>query len=222
MRKLHFTLLLLALTTYLYGQRRIDLVTLKTIVTDKNSAFFYDSLVEKFIRKPNSFEQSMAVRLYYGKLFSKYYKLYKVSDEEKEFNKYLKQNRYKKAIPIGESILKTDPVNLEIGAKLLNAYLQEKIFEKTDSLQARVNVLMKAVKYSGTGDDEGSPIKVVSVGDEYAIMGLMGYAPLQRSSIMKQSSTIDSWVVRDVKTRSKFNLCFEVIINLDAMPNFDN
>lgn len=218
-RKLFFAFVIMTSAIHLNAQRRIDLVTLKTIVTDPNSASFYDSLVVKFVKNPKSIDLTMAVRLYYGKMYSKYYAPFKVTEQERAFNKALKRRKFKKAIPIGEAILKSDPVSLETTVNLLIAYKQEKLFEKEDLLGSRLKVLMKAVQYSGTGDDEASPIKVVSVGDEYAIMAIMGYVPVKRSSVMTLSSTIDSWIVRDLKTNGQFNLSFEVLLNFEGSGN---
>jgi hypothetical protein len=208
-----FLPLLITLAIFAEGQGRIDLVTLKAITTDPDSPSYYDSLIKIFVQKPEVFDQTRAIRFYYGKLFSKNYRPYYLTENEKKFAKLLAGERYTKAMQVGDLILKEDPGNFAITVHMFYLCKDKKLVEKTDTLERRINIFLKAIRYSGDGLDEASPIKVVAIPDEYAMMRLLGYTPLTRSTIRKESSALDLWAVK--QGDEEFNLCFEVLLNTE-------
>lgn len=204
-----------------HSQNTIDLEEIKRLTKDSTSRYFYDTLVSDFMTVPHSFEMTKGLNLYFGKLYSSYYKIYNFSHDEVEFDKFLSRRNYKKAIPLGEEILKHDPVNLEILLKMLTCYIDTDEKKLTDLTRTKISVLYNAILYSGTGENKELAYKVVAIGDEYAIMGILGVQGLTRISSMNISSTTDSWKIRDQKTGDKRDLYFEVLINKSAMPNFE-
>lgn len=123
-RQLFILLTLLTSSSFHSGfcQNNIDLEEIKVFTQDSTSEYFYDSLIQEFQDNPSSFGAAKGLNIYYGKLFSKYYKTFNFSEDERKFNEFLSRRNFKKAIPLGEQILKNDPVNFEIIFKLVGAY----------------------------------------------------------------------------------------------------
>lgn len=204
------------------SQGSINLDEIKRLTKDSTSRYLYDTLVHDFLTIPHSFEMTKGLNLYYGKLYSHYYKIFNFSDEETKFNQLLSKRKYKQAILVGEEILKNDPVNLEILLKILACYTESDNKQLIDLTSAKINILYNAILHSGAGEDMESAYKVIAVGDEYAMMEILGVQGLTRHSRMKTSSTIDSWKIRDQETGNKRDLYFEVLINMSAMSDFKN
>jgi len=204
-----------------FCQNTIDFKEIQTLTKDSTSRYFYDTLVHDFLTVPQTFEETKGLNVYYGKLYSKYYKVYDVNGEEHKFSQLIQKGNCKKAITVGDQILKGDPVNLEILLKMFSCYNQLGSTELAKITREKVSVLYRAILHSGTGERKESAYNVVSIADEYAVMAMLGMQPLTRRSSMHGESTTDSWEVRDLKSREKKQLHFNVLINLSAMPEFN-
>ena len=203
----------LALTISTGLSQEINLEEIKTLTKDSTSKYFYDTLVREFLLHPHDFEMTKGMNLYYGKLFSKYYKPHAFNKEESSFNEFLRSENYEGALTVGERILEKDPVNLSLLLKLLKCYAVTKDYALADLTRMQVDILYKAILHGGTGQKREKALKVIDIGDEYAMMVLMNVEGLSRRSIMKSSSIIDVWKIRSLKKGGKKNLYFEVLIN---------
>lgn len=215
MIRLFFLTLSILLASHSFGQRNLDLKLIDKLTNDSTSEYFYSKIVFEFQHSPATIDPLKANYLYYGKLFTKTYKMFQFSADENEFNKLLGKGKYKKAIPLGENILQSDPANLDIISKLNICYKKEKQIEKADTGLLRQNILLNTVLTSGTGQEAENAFKIVAIGDEYIIMSLLGITGLSRQSIMKGTSTIDTWKIKETKSGKKSLLHFEWLVNVE-------
>jgi hypothetical protein len=210
-----FLSLIFVINGSLYAQSFLDLKEIGNRTNDSTSAYFYPTLIYQFKNNPQSFDTTKAKFLYYGKLYSKNYKMFQFTGDDKEFNRLLNKHSYRKAIPFGEKILQEDPANIEVNVKLNLCYNKGDMKEKADTTLIKLTFLLNAVFQSGTGRDKDSGYQVVAIGDEYIVMSWLGLVTLSRQSAMKGSSTIDSWEVKNIKTGQKSTLHFEWLVNLE-------
>ena len=196
----------------------IDLEEIRTLTHDSTSKYFYDTLVKEFFVDPGHFEMTKGMNLYYGKLYSKYYRPYAFNEQERKFDELMKRGYYAAAISIGEEIRKKDPVNFELLLKLLKCYQETKQTEMAELANLQARILHNAMLHSGTGETIESPIKVIAIAEEYVLMSIMELRGLSRKTTRTGSSVIDSWKVQPSKKEAKREIHFELLLNLDAMP----
>lgn len=215
MIRLSYLSFLLLFTNLLFGQSDLDLKEIDKLTNDSTSRYFYPSLIYDFNNQPQYFDLIQTKFLYYGKLYTKSYKMFQFSADEGEFNKLLSKGRYKKAIPIGEKILQENPASIEIISKLNLCYNKTGLQENADITLNKLTLLLNTVFESGTGKEQKTAFKVVAIGDQYAIMAWLGVKGLSRQSLMKNGSAIDSFKVKDTKSGKKYDMHFEWLVNTD-------
>jgi len=192
------------------------------LTTDPSSRYFYDTLIVDFLKAPNDFEMTKSICLYYGKLYSRFYKPYNFSEAETSFEEFFRQGNYQRAIALGERIVEKDPVNFMVLLQLLKCYFETNEEALALRVRASVQVLHRAILHSGSGEDTASSLKVIAIADEYGIMRLMNVEPISRNSQMKSSSVIDHWKIKPVEKGKKRDLYFELLINREALPDSGN
>ena len=216
----HFIILLLFITasTESFSQNPIDLNKIKKAVIDTSSIFSYYSLVEKFSSNPSLLDISDGTVIYYGKLFTKNYKPYKINFDEIEFTKLVAKKKWKQAITKGEEIIKSDPTNLEILSELSMCYKKTNLPDKSELTKSKVDLLVSSILAYGSGLSKENTLKVISVGDEYAVMRMLGISGISRSSLISATSILDTWEAKD-KNGKRIVFFVEVLNNLQEMPN---
>jgi hypothetical protein len=198
-----------------FGQTKIDLKEIEKLTKDSTSAYFYSTLISEFNNHPKVFESAKAKFIYYGRLYTNSYKMLQFTADDKQFNNLLSKGKYKKAIPFGERILQEIPANIEIISKLHLCYDKSDMKEEADTALTKLTILLNTVLESGTGQNPNEAFKVVAIGDEYSIMALLGLSGITRQSLMKSTSTIDSWKVKEIKSGKKSELHFEWLVNIE-------
>lgn len=214
MARIIFLSLLTLYTCILFGQSGFDLKEIQKLTNDSTSSYYYLTLISEFNDQPETFDSVKAKFLYYGKLYTKNYKMFQFTEDDKQFNNLIRRNKCQKAIPIGEKIVQEHPSNIEIISRLYTCYKKANLKGKADTALTKLTILMKTVFQSGTGQRMEDALKVVAIGDEYIIMAWLGVTGLSRQSVMKENSTIDSWKVKDLKSGKKSEMHFEWLVNL--------
>src|SRR5688572_5126301 len=97
----NFLILLFAAFPVSKAIGQINLEEIRALSRDTSSRYFYDTLVVDFLREPEDFEMTKGITIYYGKLFSKYYKPYDFSEDEVNFDDFLRRGNYARAITLG-------------------------------------------------------------------------------------------------------------------------
>jgi hypothetical protein len=216
----HLLILIAALfaTTSGFAQDSLDLEEIKRAVRDTGSGSGHPVLLEQFNKFPGLLSISKGTTIYYGRLFTEGYKPHQLNFEAIEFTKLLLKKKYKKAIPKGEEILRTDPANLEILAKLLVCYKETGQAANADLTKGKVDLLMASIMTNGSGESKDNTVKVVSVGDEYAVMGMLGIAGLTRSTVITRSSIFDTWKARGPNGQH-MDFFVELLLNKDPVES---
>ena len=196
------------------SQIPIDLNKIKEFVVDSTSTSNYRSLVEEFNQNPSALDTNKGSLIYYGKLFGNY-DLYKINFDELNFSELVLKKKYKQAISKGEDLLKSDPVNLEILSKLLLCYNKTDNKGKEEITKIKVGLLTTCILTHGDGLSDSTTLKVISVGDEYAMMGILGISGMSRNSKMSAKSTVDTWKAKNSKGK-RIEFFVEVLYNLQA------
>ncbi len=185
--------MLIMCCSVLPAQRAIDFEEIHRNVQDSTSVYFYEKLTYQFVYRPTSLDSLQARHLYYGQLKGKK----KPNELEKsDFFKLVRAGNWKEAIPEGEKILQTDPVNLEVLGIMLGAY------SKTDpenpqlalrGLQFRT--LVEAVLAATTEHKSQKIYTVMKVVDSYIIAGVQNIdlGTYTRRSEHTPEGIIDHW-----------------------------
>ena len=215
MRKLFLLNFLCLFVVFSFGQSSFNLKEIEILTHDSSSEFYYPTLLLEFNNHPKSFDSTKAKFLYYGKLYRENYKMFQFAPEQGEFNDLFKNERYKKAIQVGEIILQNDPTNLEILLKLNTCYKKREFNEKVDTTTIKLAALINTILANGNGQEKISAYKVVDIADEYVIMAWLGIVGLTRESTMQQNSAIDLWKVRNIKSGKKYEMHFEWLVNTE-------
>ena len=213
--KVIVTIFVLTTAAAFPGSGQVNLDEIRTLTTDTSSRYYYDTLLVDFLRHPEEFEVTKAITLYYGKLYSRFYKPYHFGEDEVAFDELVKRENYSRAITVGERILERDPVNLAVLLKLLKCYFETKEQSLADLTRVKARVLHNAILKSGSGEQESSPLRVIAIADEYAVLGLMDVKLLTRSSQVYPASVMDRWKVQPKQGKKK-EVWFEVLLNKEA------
>jgi hypothetical protein len=210
-------LLFVLAATKLLSQTSIDLKEIEKMTTDSTASPSYSVLVEIFNSSPSALNVHEGKLIYYGRLFSASYKPYKLNFDEVDFTKLVGSRKYKQAVPKGEDLLKADPANLEVMARMFTCYKKLGLHDKADLTKAKIDLLVSSILAQGTGRSKDSTMKVVSVGDEYAMMGVLGISGITRRSSITGVSILDTWKVKNSKG-NRIDLYVEVLINPKDKP----
>jgi tetratricopeptide (TPR) repeat protein len=210
----------LVTTCLAYGQS-FDLEKIRSATTDSTNQYFYAKLVAEFLAEPEYFPAEKGIYLYYGHMYSEYYKYFKYSKQAGQFDKFITNRRYKKAIEVGEKLLEQDPMALDLLLKLNVCYKFENMPDKAAEALKKAEVLLRAIKSMGD-----RPYIVTSVNDEYIFMAGEKLTRIERVSrtptdsekiprtkVQGISSVLDSWDVKDERTNEKKTIFFEVLYN---------
>lgn len=198
------------------SQILIDLNKIKEFVNDSTAISNYQSLVEEFNQNPAALDSNKGSLIYYGKLFRNY-NLYRINFDEINFSELVFKKKYKQAISKGEDLLKSDPINLEILSKLLICYSKTDNKVKEELTKVKVGLLTTSILTHGDGLSDSTTLKVITVGDEYAMMGMLGISGISRNSKMSGKSTTDTWKAKNSKGK-RIEFFVEVLHNLQAEP----
>lgn len=218
MKHLIILLLFTVASSDIFSQGSLDLGNIKKAALDTTSKFSYYPLVEKFNSNPLVLNIPEGTVIYYGKLFTRGYKPYKINFDAIEFTKLFVKKKYKKAIPKGEEVIRTDPANLEILSKLSMCYKKAGLIDKSDFINSKVDLLISSILTYGSGQSKENTLKVISIGDEYAVMGMLGISGISRKSSVTAPSIIDRWAAKD-KNGKRIDFFVEVLNNPQAFTS---
>lgn len=207
----------LSKTDKVLGQAPVDLESIKLITRDSSQAYHYPKLLEEFVTSPEYFPYAKGVHVYYGYLFTKEYKAFNLSKDRVDFNKLLSRRKWSRAAELGEKLLAENPVDMEILSKLSFCYDRNGQQDLAAKLKHRIGVLHRVVMASGDGNRFESPYKVISVSDEYVIMGIERIEGLSRQSKSGNNSIVDIWTARASGKQDQQTVCFEILRNLEGI-----
>ncbi len=166
------TVLCIVTLTHAYGQKisNIDFDLIKTNIQDSTSTSFYPLLIERFLKADSTLTAKEYEFIYYGNIYYEHYEPYGESEAESKFLELYRDEKYKKAIPFGDKVLKENPVNLKILFKMLVCF--NVLGDKTTARHYAdlYFPLLECIFNSGDGKDFQTAYVVIKVSDEYEIL----------------------------------------------------
>lgn len=172
MKDLISVLILILFFSVSFAQKivNIDFNYVKEETTKKNSDNYYEKLLDRYNKYDTTFTEEEYMFLYYGFTFRPEYNPYGISKEEEKFFDAYHAGNYKKAIPLGQSVLAKNPVHLNILFKMAVCYYA---LNEVDMFKFYISIykgLLSAVYRSGDGMSIETAWVVNSVSDEYEIL----------------------------------------------------
>lgn len=134
----------------------------------------YDKLLKRFVDNDTTLTDEEMNVVYYGAVFQKNYNPYSTHKKEKKFFNYYNNTKFKKALRIGEKILKKEPLNFKIVFKLLAcayALKDEKKIEKYGFYYAKI---LNTILSSGDGLSPETAFVVIDVDHERTFISQLG------------------------------------------------
>lgn len=175
-------------------QVQLDLKSLEKNLKDPKSNYHYDKVLFKYLGYPQSMDSTDIQYLYYGRNFAGT----KVSMTDEDFKKlaeYYRDEKFTEAAQLGEQLFKKDPSNLDVLLILLQSL--KNIGNEKDFIFRlhQFRTLITAIKNSGDGKTEKTPIIVNSVGDEYIFLNTQNIQldGFNRTSKVLQDGMMDVW-----------------------------
>lgn len=168
--KIIFILLFTSYSTF--GQKilSVDFDAIKLEIEDSNSTNYYPLLLEQFSNFDSTLTLNEYKLLYYGSTFQKKYSPYGADSKESAFYKEYNTKNFKAAIPIGEEILKENPINVTLLFKLMVSHFQLDEETKSKNYARSYYRLLDVIYNSGDGSSIKTAYVVINVSDEYQII----------------------------------------------------
>lgn len=135
------------------------------------------------------------------------------SDQVKSMYEKLNKNDYKAALAIANSVLDQQYVNID--AHMIASLAYDGLNDKASAEQHH-NIavgLINSILHSGSGASQSSPYVVISIGEEYALMRVLGWMPRKQSYIKEGKRSFDSIEAVDTKAHSIVTVYFDVSLS---------
>ena len=143
---------------------------IKDQIMNAQSPYFYPELVARLRKKDTSLNHIDYHHLYYGSVFLRSYQPYGVSNLKKKFLDTYQEKDYKKAVTVGQNVLKENPVDLEVLLKMSISHLELGNDGEKRAYAIQYFSFLDVIYRSGTGRNLNSAYVVISVDHEYFIL----------------------------------------------------
>jgi hypothetical protein len=132
-----------------------------------------------------------------------------IRDIRKSVWKSIDQKAFQEAITEADKGLSLDPVDIEL---LMGkaAAMRELKDPSADQVRARWMALADSILVSGDGKSFGSAFKVISVDEEYSVIGLIGLENERQTLHADHGSMFDVLTVHSRKGKDTFDLYFNI------------
>lgn len=175
---------------------------------------------KKLLKKALKFDTTLdfkKLRMAYAKtsFYNPYDTTYKKIKEE--MMTALKAKQYKRAIKLANSILKTNFLNPDAHLICFYAYKDLKDKKNARFHNFILNGIVASILKSGNGKTPASAYKVISINEEYAVLGSLSLNVLKQQLIRKDGNNYDKMIVKSKKTGKTFDVYFNVNIPLNWM-----
>lgn len=174
--QLSFILVLLIWVNSVLAQNigSVNFSKIRSEIQDPNSQYYYPSLLKRIWADDTTLELKHYKRLYYGSVFQDYYHPYGASDAKKEFSQIYSDKKHKEAISKGKEVLSENPVDIEVTLKMIYSYLELKDTAAAKIYGHKYFGFLDVIYSSGDGQTPQTAFVVISVDDEYRIVGDLG------------------------------------------------
>lgn len=187
-------LLIVLFPVSIFAQKpKIDFKAVEKSLTSEKSPYHYDKLIFKYKAYPKSLDSMESQYLYYGRNFRKDI-ISTTDDDFKMLAADFKNGNFDECIRLGKILYDKDPTNLDILLILLKAYDSKKDGNNFMHHLSQFRALTDAIRGSGDGKSEETPLMVNTVGDEYILLNIMNLGQeYNRTSAASKDGMLDLW-----------------------------
>jgi hypothetical protein len=149
-------------------------------VGDKNSPYYYNTLLKRYNKADSTMTTIERRHLYYGYSFQKEYSPYKIPDAQEELNKLLRSQQtdkktLEKLIKISEKVLKDYPFSVRIKEYRIYAFKQLERYKEANAEEIQAAMIIDAILSTGDGSTTDKSFHVISTSNEYEILDILGF-----------------------------------------------
>jgi hypothetical protein len=155
-------------------------INIEKNVKDRNSSFYYPTLMAKYLNANSEMTIEEARHLYFGYVFQSNYVPSDTSSYNNKLSKTLSRvtftpSDYAEILEYSDALLLQDPFNLRaLNSKLL-VFAQQNNTEEYKKVAQQRSVIHNAIVSTGDGMSENTAFYVIKVAHEYDILPFLGY-----------------------------------------------
>ncbi|MCO6146610.1 DUF4919 domain-containing protein [Flavobacterium sp. NRK1] len=149
-------------------------------VANKKSPYYFESLFDRYNRADSTMTIEEKRHLYYGYSFQPSYSPYSISDSQDELYEILRSEKtdtktMEKLIKVSEKVLKDFPFNIRIKEYRMYAFKQLEKFKEAKVEETQAGIIIDAILSTGDGITKENSFYVISTGNEYEILDILGF-----------------------------------------------
>lgn len=152
-----------------------DFDKIEKTVKDKNSPFFYATLLGRYNNNDTSLTNEEYRHLYYGFSFQDKYSPYGKPSVNDELRKAIDAEETDKIIELEKKALNEFPFNLRNLYMLSSMLVKKGDTAAADQYDRKLVGVARAILSTGNGTSDSTAMFVVSVDHEYDLISLLGY-----------------------------------------------
>ena len=161
-----------------------DYALIQKNIRDKNSAFYYTNLYDRYTKADTSMTLEERRHLYYGAAFvSKKNDIEALNKTQVSLREVLKKEAPTKAdvenvVMYTADLLKANPFSITIKEYRQHCLKQLGRFEEAKTERAQTDMIIDAILSSGDGTSKQNSIHVIDAGNEFEVVGVLGFEPV--------------------------------------------
>ena len=206
-------LILLFITQFVAGQETlvVDYSQIKKNIENRNSQFYYPTLLDRFNTFDNTLTSEDYMHIYYGFVYQDTY--IKNRPDETILSKLMESEDYEKLIVECEKMLLVNPVSLKA-----NDFMAYALFEtgkpetEWQKYQNRYRAIRRVIATSGDGRSCETALKVIYVSDEFNM--LHTYFDIEKIHSQQLVGLCDHFEVEPTQYLQMKEIYFDISISL--------
>jgi hypothetical protein len=155
-----------------------DYKSIEQTIKDKNSIWYYPSLMKRFRENDTTLTLRDYRMLYYGNFFQDDYPASPLSEDKDSLGSYIKRpltpQNIHRVIETGEKCLTSAPFDIRTINILISAYIKNGDSITADKYRYKLRKIIGVILSSGDGLTEETAMHVLTVEDEYVILNVYG------------------------------------------------
>lgn len=161
-----------------------DYTLIQKNIKDKSSAFYYTELYDRYTKADTSMTLDERRHLYYGAAFmSKKNDVQALNQIQVSLKEILKKEAPTKAdvesvVNYTAALLQASPFSITIKEYRQHCLKQLGRFEEAKTERAQTDIIIDAILSSGDGTSKQNSIHVIDAGNEYEVVGVLGFEPV--------------------------------------------
>ena len=161
-----------------------DYALIQKNIRDKNSAFYYANLYDRYTKADTSMTLEERRHLYYGAAFiNKKNDIEALNKTQVSLREVLKKEAPTKAdvenvVMYTADLLNANPFSITIKEYRQHCLKQLGRFEEAKTERAQTDMIIDAILSSGDGTTKQNSIHVIDAGNEFEVVGVLGFEPV--------------------------------------------